>query len=90
MSISTALIYIVILIALGVAVTVTFSAADKYGLLDPRKEKSGNASHAAPCTPHPLSSGVENKIAEVDEADVVRTHRRRRQRREVRRPSAFR
>jgi hypothetical protein len=38
MSISTALIYIVILIALGVAVTVTFSAADKYGLLDSVKK----------------------------------------------------
>jgi hypothetical protein len=34
MSISTVLVYVAILVALGLAVTVTFSAADKYGLLD--------------------------------------------------------
>jgi hypothetical protein len=33
MSISTVLVYVAILIALGVAASVTFSAADKYGLL---------------------------------------------------------
>ena len=39
MSISAVLIYVVILIALGLAGTVAFSAADKYGLLD-RVKKS--------------------------------------------------
>ncbi len=34
MSISTVLVYVAILIALGLAVTLTFSAVDKYGLLD--------------------------------------------------------
>ncbi len=34
MSISTVLVYVAILVALGLAVTLTFSAVDKYGLLD--------------------------------------------------------
>ncbi len=56
MSISTVLVYVAILIALGLAVTVTFSAADKYRLLDLVK-KSRAAPRETSCTPRPLSRG---------------------------------
>ena len=49
----------------------------------PRKEKSGNAPRETSCTPRPLSRGVENKIREVGDADVVWPRLRHRHRAEV-------
>ena len=49
----------------------------------PRKEKSGNAPRETSCTPRPLSRGVENKIREVGDADVVSPRLRHRHRAEV-------